>query len=110
MDKFGVFDINKKEIAVAAGLVAAAALVTSAVVLTNNDHDDRSREIRDALDSGRAKNVILFIGDGMGDSEITIARNYQAGAAGRLKMDSLPLTGAYTTYALQETAPSPSTT
>jgi alkaline phosphatase len=106
MDKFGVFEINKKEIGFAAGLVAAAALVTSAVVLTNNDHDDRSREIRDALDSGRAKNVILFIGDGMGDSEITIARNYQAGAAGRLRMDSLPFTGAYTTYALQETSPS----
>ena len=42
----------------------------------------------------------------MGDSEITIARNYQAGADGRLRMDTLPFTGAYTTYALQETSPS----
>lgn len=61
--------------------------------------------LRDAIDGGRAKNVILLIGDGMGDSEITIARNYQVGAAGRLTLDKLPLTGAYTTYALQEGNP-----
>nr|WP_211173050.1 alkaline phosphatase [Brasilonema bromeliae] len=57
------------------------------------------------IDNGRAKNVILFIGDGMGDSEITIARNYSVGAAGRLALDTLPLTGEYTTYALQESNP-----
>ena len=48
----------------------------------------------------------MFLGDGMGDSEITIARNYQVGANGRLWMDTLPLTGEYTTYALQEAHPS----
>ncbi|HUK33064.1 MAG TPA: alkaline phosphatase, partial [Vicinamibacterales bacterium] len=52
-----------------------------------------------------ARNVILFIGDGMGDSEITAARNYAVGAAGRLAMDSLPMTGAYTTYSIQEGDP-----
>ena len=41
----------------------------------------------------------------MGDSEITIARNYQLGARGRLTMDRLPFTGAYTTFALQESNP-----
>lgn len=52
---------------------------------------------------GRARNVILLIGDGMGegDSEITIARNYQVGAAGELAMDTFPFTGTYTTYAVQ---------
>ncbi len=49
--------------------------------------------------------VILMIGDGMSDSERTSARNYQVGAAGRLAMDQLPFTGAYTTYAIQETDP-----
>jgi len=43
----------------------------------------------------------MFLGDGMGDSEITIARNYEKGAAGRLSMDTLPLTGECTTYAVQ---------
>ncbi|MEP7310810.1 MAG: alkaline phosphatase [Acidobacteriota bacterium] len=69
------------------------------------DQADRSQDLRKAVDGGRAKNVILFLGDGMGDSEITIARNYQAGANGRLWMDTLPFTGEYTTYALQESHP-----
>ncbi|KPC66090.1 alkaline phosphatase [Streptomyces chattanoogensis] len=55
-----------------------------------------------AIQGGKAKNVILLIGDGMGDSEITLARNYTVGAAGRLNMDRFPLTGAYTTYAVDK--------
>ncbi|MFD8995031.1 alkaline phosphatase [Streptomyces abikoensis] len=49
-----------------------------------------------------AKNVILLIGDGMGDSEITLARDYTVGAAGRLNMDKFPMTGAYTTYSVDK--------
>lgn len=66
---------------------------------------NRTKDVRQAIQGGRARNVIFFLGDGMGDSEITIARNYQVGANGRLALDSLPLTGAYTTYALQESNP-----
>lgn len=47
-------------------------------------------------------NVILLIGDGMGDSEITAARNYQVGADGRLNLDRLDSTGAYTTYSVRK--------
>lgn len=62
---------------------------------------DQTRAVRQAIENANAKNVILLIGDGMGDSEITIARNYQYGAAGRLPgLDALPLTGSYTTYSL----------
>ncbi len=47
--------------------------------------------------------MILLIGDGMGDSEITLARNYEKGAGGFFAgLDALPLTGQYTTYALQK--------
>jgi alkaline phosphatase len=66
---------------------------------------DRTAALREALTSGPARNVILFIGDGMGDSEITLARNYAVGASGRLALDALPLTGAYTTYSVQERDP-----
>jgi alkaline phosphatase len=53
-----------------------------------------------------ARNVILLIGDGMGDSEITIARNYAYGAAGILPgIDALPVTGQYTTYSQVGRAP-----
>lgn len=62
---------------------------------------DQTRSVQQAIERAGAKNVILLIGDGMGDSEITIARNYQYGAAGRLPgLDALPLTGSYTTYSL----------
>lgn len=37
------------------------------------------------------RNVILIIGDGMDDQQITIARNYLKGARGKLLMDQLPL-------------------
>ena len=64
---------------------------------------DQSQAIRDAVNASGAKNVILLIGDGMGDSEITLARNYDKGAAGFFTgLDALPLTGQYTTYALQK--------
>ena len=50
-----------------------------------------------------AKNVILLIGDGMGDSEITAARNYAYGAGGAFPgIDALPITGQYTHYSLDK--------
>jgi alkaline phosphatase/streptomycin-6-phosphatase len=51
------------------------------------------------------RQILLFIGDGMGDSEITIARNYSVGASGRLAMDTLPFSGAYTTFSVEEHNP-----
>ncbi|MGP5929981.1 alkaline phosphatase [Corynebacterium glyciniphilum] len=64
---------------------------------------DQSDYVRDAVAATGAKNVILLIGDGMGDSEITAARNYAEGAAGSFKgIDALPVTGQYTHYSLNE--------
>ena len=37
------------------------------------------------------RHVILIIGDGMDDQQITIARNYLSGAAGHLLLDEMPL-------------------
>ncbi|GHG51866.1 alkaline phosphatase [Streptomyces griseocarneus] len=49
-----------------------------------------------------AQNVILLVGDGMGDSEITAARDYTVGAGGRLAMDRLPMTGTSLTHSVDE--------
>ena len=91
-------------------VVPATAMLVGVIatmsVHTQSETHDAGNDLRKAINTGRAKNVILFLGDGMGDSEITVARNYQVGANGRLSMDSLPLTGEYTTYALQESNPS----
>ncbi|BDV32398.1 alkaline phosphatase [Microbacterium terricola] len=93
---------------VAGAAVVATSLVASgsAIALTaaSGSHrldGDQTQDVRRAIVGGTAKNVILLIGDGMGDSEITIARNYAYGAAGELPgIDALPLTGSYTTYSL----------
>ncbi|MEO3989786.1 alkaline phosphatase [Pseudocitrobacter cyperus] len=64
---------------------------------------DQSAALRASIIDKPAKNIILLIGDGMGDSEITAARNYALGAGGFFKgIDALPLTGQYTHYALDK--------
>lgn len=69
---------------------------------------DRTEALRAALTNQKAKNVILLIGDGMGDSEITAARNYAQGAGNVFPgIDALPLTGQYTHYSLDKTTHKP---
>jgi len=93
----------------AAGVATVGCLLLVAVAMRNRgvgaDDGDRTEAVRAALRGGTARNVILFIGDGMGDSEITAARNYAVGPGGRLALDTLPLTGAYTTYSVDERNP-----
>lgn len=64
---------------------------------------ERTEALKASLSNGKVKNVILFIGDGTSDSEITAARNYAKGAASYFKgLDVFPFTGSYTTYALEK--------
>lgn len=64
---------------------------------------DQTDSLQKAIKETGAKNVILLIGDGMGDSEITLARNYAEGAGGSFAgIDALPVTGQYTHYALDK--------
>ncbi|WP_413601955.1 alkaline phosphatase [Curtobacterium sp. Curtsp57] len=93
---------------VVAGAIALPGTAEAVNQLALNQHGgaqraagDQTQAVRQAIKNANAKNVILLIGDGMGDSEITVARNYEYGAAGRLPgLDALPLTGSYTTYSL----------
>ena len=88
--------------------VAAPALDLAGLHAANRLDGDQTKEVRQSVIGGKARNVILLIGDGMGDSEITIARNYAKGAAGRFPgIDALPLTGQYTTYSLNKTTGKP---
>jgi alkaline phosphatase len=95
--------------AVAATILLPAGAFAAGMALSQNGGaarlggTDQTSQIRNEIKNSGAKNVILLIGDGMGDSEITIARNYQYGAAGRLPgLDAPPLTGQYTTYSLEK--------
>lgn len=86
---------------VAGGIAAAAALdapTPTAIGFTQ----ERSAEIVAQVDPAKPRNVILIIGDGMDDSMITAARNYEYGAGGRFPaLDALPFTGEMTTYGLK---------
>ncbi|MEU6284247.1 alkaline phosphatase [Streptomyces sp. NPDC047028] len=88
----------RRRLTPAVAVVAATAAVV-AVTSAAGAFDGR-QQAAGAIRGGKAKNVILLIGDGMGDSEITLARDYTVGANGRLDMDRFPLTGEYTTYAV----------
>ena len=48
------------------------------------------------------RNVILIIGDGMDEHQVTIARNYLKGATGRLTLDRLPLRAASQILTIQD--------
>ncbi|MFF8696976.1 alkaline phosphatase [Streptomyces sp. NPDC015144] len=93
--------LSRKHLMAAGAVLAATATAAVALTATAGAHDTKDYA-KSAIKGGKAKNVILLIGDGMGDSEITLARDYTVGAAGRLNMDKFPLTGAYTTYAVHE--------
>jgi len=54
------------------------------------------------------KNIILIIGDGMDDQQVTIARNYLAGPAGQLTLDKMPVRSSVAVLTVDEKDPSKS--
>ena len=59
-----------------------------------------------ARGAAAAPKVILIIGDGMDQHQITIARNYIAGYAGRLTLDTLPVRSSVQIQTVAEENPS----
>jgi alkaline phosphatase len=55
--------------------------------------------------STKQRNVILIIGDGMDDQQITIARNYLKGAKGQLLLDTLPVRSSVQVLTVAEDSP-----
>jgi alkaline phosphatase len=48
--------------------------------------------------AGEAKNIIFFLGDGMGPATVTAARLFKYGEAGQLNMEKLPRTARIKTF------------
>ncbi len=61
-----------------------------------------------AASPGAATNVIYLLGDGMGVTHITAARERFYGAAGRLNMEKSDVVGKVSTYAVEEGTAQPS--
>lgn len=51
------------------------------------------------------RNIILIIGDGMDDQQITIARNYLKGSQGRLLLDEMPMRASVQVQTVNDTTP-----
>ncbi len=65
---------------------------TCASSVTLADHDDGEEN------GSHAKNIILFVGDGMGVSTVTATRIFSVGVDGQLVMDQMPFTALSRTY------------
>jgi len=50
----------------------------------------------------QVKNVIFFIGDGMGISQVTASRIYLRGASGRFELEKMPVSGLVTTHSVDK--------
>lgn len=72
-------------------------------------YDDGCRDISDALDvktnSRKAKNVILFVGDGMGPNTHTASRIYKNGEEGFLAWEKFPHLAHLKTYCADKQVP-----
>jgi alkaline phosphatase len=86
-------------IATMAALVAAGGAAAAAGGSGDDRDDDRGRTGR------RARNVIFFIGDGMGVSTVTATRVYSVGVDGQLVLDQFPHTALSRTYSADSITP-----
>jgi alkaline phosphatase len=91
-----------------AGWIAASAGVAalaSVAVTAEKGFDDQDGHGDTNWRGRRAKNVILFIGDGMGVSTVTATRIYSVGVAGQLVVDQFPQTALSRTYSSDSITP-----
>ncbi len=81
---------------VLAGVAGSTVLGTTATATADSQHDSR-----------RIKNVIYLLGDGMGRTHVTAARQRYYGAHGHLNMENLGTTGQVSTYSVNKLSGQP---
>jgi alkaline phosphatase len=96
-----------KRLPLAVGGLGAAVVLGLGASYALGGQQDATDQVRLGLHGGKAKNVIFLLGDGMGTQEITAARYYQYGAAGRMNVDKLLFTGFDTTWSVKSGAAPP---
>ncbi len=85
---------------VAAGLAGTATVQVAQANNGGHGHGNHGNH-------GKIKNVIYLLGDGMGRTHVTAARDRYYGAAGKLEMERLPAVGQVSTYAVQQDSGQP---
>lgn len=72
----------------------------------SNARTEVEKSLQQKWNSRRAKNVVMFVGDGMGVNTITAARIYKGGEfAGRLSFEQFPNVGLMKTYCVDKQVP-----
>lgn len=85
-------------------LLSAGVIAATGAAIMANGQGERSADA-DRGPSRRARNVIFFVGDGMGVSTITATRVYSVGVAGELVVDQFPYTALSRTYSADSITP-----
>ncbi|TFB87335.1 alkaline phosphatase [Cryobacterium algoricola] len=96
----------KRQTSVLTSTSLVTALVAS-VILTGLGGAALTASADDGNDRTRATNVIYLLGDGMGRTHVTAARERYYGAAGKLAMETLPAQGFVSTYAVEKLSGQP---
>ncbi|MER6214524.1 alkaline phosphatase [Streptomyces sp. NPDC001272] len=84
-------------------VLAIASAVAAGTAVTANSAPQQSDASHQDI-----RNVIYLLGDGMGRTHVTAARDRFMGAGGKLTMETLPVTGAVATYAVEKNSAKPS--
>lgn len=92
---------TNRERAAAAALALLAGVAGSAMAGTGGANAAGTN------DDGRIKNVIYLLGDGMGRTHVTAARERYYGAGGHLVMETLPVEGQVSTYSVERKSGQP---
>jgi alkaline phosphatase len=90
---------TKKGLVALTAVAIAAAGTAGSVVAGDSWNHDKSDSIKSQISNKTPENVILIVGDGMGDSEMSIGRYYLNGAKGApMAYETLPFTGSVATW------------
>ncbi|WP_242511380.1 alkaline phosphatase [Pengzhenrongella frigida] len=88
-------------------MAATAVLALTGAVFTAGSGLAADRDPAQGKGKAKAKNVILLIGDGMGETHVDAASIRYYGADGQLAMESLPALGSVQTYAVERNSATP---
>src|SRR5689334_14087183 len=89
------------------GRKAAGAALAAAAVVAGAATASAAAPSTESASSGRVKNVIYLLGDGMGRTHVNAARQRYYGAAGKLNMEQMPVVGQNATYSVERNSGQP---
>jgi alkaline phosphatase len=98
--------MRKKGVTVVVALSALVATVGVGSAASGSSDRNVDGALLQAMFDRHPRNVIFFLGDGMGTQEITAARYYQ-GVRGKLNVDRMAVTGFDTTWSVKPAAKAP---